>query len=471
MLVREVIDGVVSLRKDVWGPTYYLKDANSKSGLKTLYGDRVKAVQPGNMHDSREWCKKYANVSGFEVYGQQNEVLQYANEYDFHGWDFSHVLTYSLDIETSAAPDGSFPDPKYALGNIQLITIQDIHTKRCFTWGVKDYVPTGKHKVETVYTICKDEKSLMKLFLAFWEQRHPDIITGWNVDGFDVPYLINRIQIVLGQDYAKKLSPWGLVDFGVRMSKGREECDYSITGVAVLDMMELAKKFGTGARESWSLGNVAQEELGVTKLENPTESFEVFFRDEYSTFVEYNIVDAMLVTQLNDKLKLIQLALTIAYEAKINYNDVFSPVKTWDAILHNALLKLDIVTPPRQHSGMAPHIEGAYVKTPVPGMYKNVVSFDFTSLYPSIMMALNLSPETYLGQTESNVESCLAGNFPVKDPDICMAANGSMYSKKQHGIIPIVIKTYMKKRRDAKNAMLDIEREMETIKGKLDLLK
>jgi DNA polymerase elongation subunit (family B) len=463
ILVREVVDGIHSLRKDIWSPTYYLKDASNNSGLKTLYGDSVKAVKPGNMYEAREWCKQYTGISGVEVFGQQNEILQYANEYQFTGWDFKHIKAYSIDIETGSA-DGNFPDPKYALGEVQLITLQDMHTKRCYTWGTKKYTPTGKHKVETAYTQCSDEKTLLKMFLIFWEQKQPDVITGWNCDGFDMPYLVNRLNIILGPDFTKKLSPWGQVDFKLRMFQGREECEYSIVGVSVLDMMLLMKKFTTNARESWSLGSVAQEELGTTKLENPEESFDAFYRNAFDEFVEYNIVDTELVSKINDKLKLIQLACTMAYEARINYTDVYSPVKTWDAIMHNQLLSMGIVTPPRKSSGITSQIEGAYVKTPVPGMYRQIISFDFSSLYPSIMRALNLSPETYLGQTESTVESCLAGTYPKTDSEVCIAPNGSMYSKKSLGIIPLVIKLYMTKRRDAKNLMLDIERQIEQLK-------
>lgn len=477
MLVREIVDGIPSLRRDMWQPTYYIKDINADSEYVTLYGDKVKSIKPGNMFESREWCKQYANISGFDIFGQQNEILQYANEYDSHGWDLNLIKVYSLDIEVGsppARPDGSgggFPDPKFALGEIQLITIQDIHTKRCYTWGTKKYVPTGKHNVTTSYTECIDEKNLLKLFLTFWQQSCPDIITGWHVDGFDVPYLINRIQSVLGNEFAKKLSPWNQVDFKLRNYKGAEEIEYNITGVSVLDMMLLMKKFTTNARESWALGAVAQEELGITKLENPAESFYAFYSDHFSLFVEYNIVDSMLVTQLEEKLKLISLALTIAYEAKINYNDVFSPVKTWDAILHNELLAKNVVSPQRQSSGVnAFSIEGAYVKTPVPGMYKNVVAFDFLSMYPSIMIALNLSPETYLGQCDSTVDLCLSGVIPNTDPNITMGANGSLFGKKKLGIIPAVIKTYMKKRRDAKNEMLGIEQQIEAIKDQLKSL-
>jgi DNA polymerase elongation subunit (family B) len=437
--------------------------------------------------------------------------------------------------------DGGFPDPKFALGMIQLITVQNINTKRCFTWGTKSYKPTKQYSVETSYTLCKSEKDLLKLFLMFWEAEKPDVVTGWNIDGFDIPYLMNRIDTVLGREYTKKLSPWGLVDIGIKTYKGVDEIKYSITGIAVLDYMLLYKKFTFSNHESYSLAGISGDELGETKLENPTEGFSEFFSgktrvgmelpDEakyffgkkdnsseivttnsiyylsilantkqdtsngievimpnrvlldiqsnskdasslfleleeacYSTFVEYNIQDTVLITKLDDKLRLLELALTIAYEAKINYNDVYSPVKTWDAIIHNYLLDKKIVSPQRKSTGEGFSIEGAYVKTPRPGMYRNVVTFDFTSLYPSIMRALNISPETYLGQCDSNIDRCLSGDIENKDPNICMGVNGSMYSKTTAGIIPEIIKIYMKKRRDAKNEMLSLESEMEKLK-------
>lgn len=548
ILVRENVDGIPSLRKDMWKPTLYVKDLKTQNPeFTTLYGDLAKSIQPGSMSETKAWIKQYDGLDGFDIFGQTNEVLQYCNEYPHTGWAFSKIKTFSIDIETAAAPDGGFPDPKFALGMVQLITIQNVHTKRCFTWGTKKYTPTKYYSVNTSYTLCKSEKDLLKQFLLFWESEKPDVVTGWNIDGFDIPYLMNRIESILGREYTKKLSPWGFVDIGLKTYKGVEEISYSITGVAVLDYMLLYKKFTFGNHESYSLAGISSDELDKTKLENPTEGFEEFFTGKtrigmdspdaakyfsgkadyynnivttnsiyylsilantkhdvdcgidvlmpnkimldaqanttdhlelftelaatcYSTFVEYNVQDTVLVTMLDDKLKLLELALTISYEAKVNYADVYSPVKTWDAIIHNHLLAKNIVSPQRQSTGDGYSIEGAYVKTPVPGMYKNVVSFDFTSLYPSIMMAINISPETYLGQCNSDIDRCLAGDFEIKDPDVCMGVNGATYDRTKLGAIPEIIKIYMKKRRDAKNEMLEVEKEIELIKTELSSL-
>ena len=463
ILVREITDGIPNLRKVKFEPTYYIKSVDGK--FTSLYGDKAKDVHPGGMYESKEWIKSYVNVGDFEIFGQTNEILQFANGYNFTGWDFNQIKTFSIDIETSASPDGSFPDPKYALGVVQLITIQDFHTKRFYTWGLKPYNKKSL-KIKTEYTHCVDEKNLLKQFLMFWEQQRPDVVTGWNSNGFDMPYLINRIIKILDQSYANKLSPWGNVTFKLREYKGREEIEFSIAGVSCLDYLELYKKFTFGNHESYSLGNISSEELGTTKLVNPTDSFEKFYTEHGDgLFIDYNLTDVLLVSMLEEKLKLIQLAMTMAYEARVNYEDVFSPVKVWDAILHNDLLKDNIVSPQRKSSGIPVNIEGAYVITPVPGMYHNVTTIDFLSLYPSIMVGLNLSPETYLGQCDSNVEKCLNGVYENKDPDVSMGVNGSLYSRKKPGIMPKVIKKYMKMRRDDKNAMLEYDKQIEVIKS------
>jgi DNA polymerase elongation subunit (family B) len=398
---------------------------------------------------------------------------EFLNDYEFYDEIKCVWCKYSDSCYSEKTGGGEFPDPKYALGNVQLITLQDFTTKQFYTWGLKDYVPTKTIPETTKYMKCADEKSLLKMFLLHWEQFRPDVVTGWNSNGFDLPYIINRTIQLLGVELVKKLSPWGIVDFEVRTYKGKEEADFKIVGVACLDFMELYKKFTFGTHESYALGSIASEELGVTKLENPTSSFEEFYEVHgEGLFVDYNVRDTSLVSMLEEKLKLIQLATTMAYKARVNYEDVFSPVKTWDAILHNMLLAEGVVSPQRQKSGGAGFsIVGAYVKEPIPGLYKDIVSFDFTSLYPSIMMALNISPETYLGQMESDVDLCLSGFYRNENQDVAMAPNGALFSKKQHGIIPRVIKMYLKDRRAAKNAMLDVERQIEVVKAKLAKLK
>jgi len=271
----------------------------------------------------------------------------------------------------------------------------------------------------------------------------------------------------------KKLSPWGVVEFKkVRTGGfgGEERTVVNIAGVSALDYMLLYKKFVFVKHESYSLGHIAQEELGTTKLDHSEyRNFNEFIDKGWNKFVAYNVIDTKLVSQLEDKLKLIELAYTLSYLAKINYTSVFGPVKMWDAIIHNELKRDNVVIPLRQtNSGSGESIEGAYVKDPITGFKEWEVSLDATSLYPSIMMTLNLSPETYLGQSDVNLELLLAEKQTMEPLEgEAWAPSGARYSKQTRGIIPKLIEKYMAMRKDAKKRMLGKEQELENIKSEL----
>lgn len=463
ILVREVRDGIRSNRKEQWRPTLYMRDQGKEdSGLRSLYGDRVKPIQPGTIRDCKDFAKQYENVSGFDIFGQLNYQLQYMSQYAMGDWDFKQVKCLGIDIECKVPPGGGFPKPENALGEINLITLQDVHTKRCYTFGTLEKPEKCDY---TNYTYCIDEANLLKMFLAFWEQNMPDVVTGWNSNGFDLPYIINRIKKVLGEDYVKKLSPWGMVDCEMKEYKGKMELKFRITGVQCLDYMLLMKKFTYGGRESWSLGAVASEELDETKRANPGKTFEDFYTNYPDLFIDYNVQDTKLVTKMDEKMQLLQMALTIAYMARVNFEDVYSPVKLWDNIIHNMLIAEGVVVPQRKHTGLGGDaIVGAYVKDPKPGMYYDVGSIDATSLYPSLMLTLNLSPETYLGQAYSTIEMCLDGNYVNKDPNVSMGANGSLFDKTKLGVIPRLIVDYMTRRKTTKKEMLGLEQEAENFK-------
>jgi DNA polymerase elongation subunit (family B) len=461
VLIREIRDGVRTSRKEKFKPTIYIKDFGvPPTEFTSLYGDLVRAIQPGSIKECKDYFKKMEGTQNFEIFGQLNYGLQYMGQYPMGSWLFSHLNVQSIDIECMKPPGGGFAKPEFALGEINLITMQNYHTKQCITFGTLE---SGDIKT-TQYVKCVDEKSLLKMFLQHWEQNMPDIITGWNSNGFDLPYLINRITKILGMAYTKKLSPWGEVSCEVREYMGKLELKIRILGVQCMDLMLLMKKFTYGGRESWALGSVAQDEIGETKRENPADTFEEFYLKFPEMFVDYNVQDTRLVTKINEKNQLLELAVTIAYMARVNYEDVYSPVKLWDNIIHNMLLEEKIVIPQRQHSDSGKEIVGAYVKVPVPGMYKDIGSIDATSLYPSLMMTLNLSPETYMGMTASSIEACLEGIYANDDPDVAMGANGALFRTTTIGIIPRLIAKYMAARKTAKKEMLKLEQELENIK-------
>lgn len=464
--VREVIDGIPNKRKDQWYPTLYVKGTPKDNipGFKTLYGEDAYSVNPGTIPECREFVNQYEGVTGFEIFGQLNYSLQYMNEYNPSGWVYDRVNCWSIDIETKIPEDEngvtSFPIPKTVAGEVLLITLVDMHNGRAFTFGSKSY--DGK---DTHYTHCVDEYNLLKQFILFWEQRNIDIITGWNIGQFDLPYLYNRISRILGEEWAKKLSPWNRVNYKEKKFKGRDEYDMHISGVSILDYIDLYKKYTYVKQESYSLGHIAQEELGHTKVDHSQyASFNEFWQKDWKLFTYYNIVDTLLVKQLDDKLKLIELVLTMAYEARINYEDVASPVKLWDAIIHNHCLANKVVIPQQDKENSYNTLDGAYVKEPKPGWYYNIVSLDATSLYPSIIMTNNISPETYVGNCGADIESFLNGYKPDVDKNYVVTPVGAIYSKEKRGVLPELVEKFMAMRKKAKNEMLSLEQQYEDTK-------
>ena len=231
-------------------------------------------------------------------------------------------------------------------------------------------------------------------FFKFWTKNYPDIITGWNTKFFDLPYLCNRIKYLVGDKVINKLSPWGLIEQEQITVRGRAQTAYDIKGITMLDYLDLYKKFISIRQESYKLDYIAKVELGGDgKDTNPYDTFREWYTNDFQSFVDYNIKDVEIVDQLEDKLKLIELILTMAYEAKINYQDVFSEVRFWDTLIYNFLLKKNIHLPPRGDNVKEEKYTGAYVKTPQVGEHKWIVSFDINSLYPHLIMQYNISPE------------------------------------------------------------------------------
>jgi len=293
----------------------------------------------------------------------------------------------------------------------------------------------------------------------------PDVVTGWNIQLFDIPYICKRLNRVLGEKLMKRMSPWGLVTESKKFIKGREHSVFDVGGCSVLDYLDLYKKFTYKAQESYRLDYIAEVELGQKKLDHSEfDTFKDFYTHGWQKFIEYNIVDVELVDRLEDKMKLIELALTMAYDAKVNYNDVFYQVRMWDNIIYNYLKKSDIVIPPKIRSDKNEKYAGAYVKEPIPGKYDWVVSFDLNSLYPHLIMQYNISPETLLDERHptATVDRILNEeiNFEMyKDNAVC--ANGAMYRKDVRGFLPELMEKMYGDRVIFKKRMLQAKQQYE----------
>jgi DNA polymerase elongation subunit (family B) len=463
-LVRGYENGKHFMTREKFYPTFFVK-SNKKTEYKTLDGEYVKDIQPGTVRECRDFIQKYDGVENFKIYGNERFIYQYISDMypeDEVKFDISKIKLTTIDIEV--ASENGFPDVESAAEEILLITLQDYNTKKIRTWGLGEYNNTQKN---VIYKSFTSEYDLLSNFINWWmsEDNIPEVITGWNSAMYDIPYLVRRLDRVLGEKLMKRISPWGLITERKTVIKGREQIHYDIGGISQLDYLDLYKKFTYKAQESYRLDYIAEVELGQKKLDHSEfDTFKEFYTKGWDKFCKYNIIDVELVDRMEDKMKLIELALTMAYDAKVNYNDVFSQVAMWDSIIYNYLKKQNIVIPPKTKSEKSEKYAGAYVKEPVPGVYDWVVSFDLTSLYPSLIMEFNISPETLLDEKCPNVsvDKILnqSLNFEMyKDYSVC--ANGAMFRKDVRGFLPELMEKIFKERSIYKKKMLAAKQQYE----------
>jgi len=459
LLLRYVNNGQAFKSKVPYRPTLFVP-AKEASDWNTLEGNPVSPTKFESIKEGMEYVERYKDVEGFTFYGQTQFQYQYITETypKTINWDKDLIKLFSIDIET--ATENGFPNIQEANEEVLLITIKDNHHKQIVTFGSRPYMTDRK---DVKYMFCKDEADLLKTFVVFWSNNYPDVVTGWNINGFDIPYLVNRIRLVLGDEYVKRMSPWGIVnDKKAYVGGGTTIQSYSFVGISVLDYMDLYKKFTYTNQESYALNYIASVELNKKKLENPEDNFKDFYTNHWKTFVDYNIHDTELVDMLEDKMKLIELVYTLAYSSKVNYEDVFSPVRMWDCIIFNYLYERKITIPLKEENGKSEVFEGAYVKDPITGPHKWVASFDLNSLYPHLIMQYNMSPETLTDtRIDTNVDKLLTKtpmNVPV---GLSTSGNGWCFTKEKRGFLPALMEEMYNNRSKFKKQMLKAEQEYE----------
>ena len=462
-LVRGYEKGNYFQTREKFSPTLFMKSPKSKSKYKTLSGEYVTPVQPGSVKECRAFIEQYSNVEGVSIYGNDKYIYQYISEtypQEEIKFDVSKVRIFTIDIEV--ASENGFPTTEDVAEEILAITIQNNATKQIVSWGQGAFVNKKKN---VSYVNCDSEVHLLRSFLAFWTKNYPDVITGWNCQLYDIPYICGRMDRVLGEKEMKTFSPWNMVRRGEVFIQGRSHISYDVSGISCLDYLDLYKKFTYKAQESYRLDHIAEVELGKKKLDHSEfDTFKDFYTKGWQKFIEYNIIDVELVDELEDKMKLIELALTMAYDAKVNYTDVFYQVRMWDTIIYNYLKRKNIVIPPKEESSKNEKYAGAYVKEPIPGKYDWVVSFDLNSLYPHLIMQYNISPETLIDERHpsATVDRILNEeiNFEMyKDNAVC--ANGAMYRKDIRGFLPELMEKMYGDRVIFKKRMLKAKQEYE----------
>tara|TARA_A200000159_G_scaffold154194_1_gene166831 strand:+ start:618 stop:3107 length:2490 start_codon:yes stop_codon:yes gene_type:complete len=443
-----------------FSPTLYVLSKN-KEKFKTLDGKYVSPVKFGAAREAREFIKTYDGVENFEVHGYERFVYQYIRE-QFPkevDYDINQMKVYALDIEVQC--ENGFPNVEEAAEEMLSITIKDMITKKYYSWTTKEFDAPEGLELNVSWT----EQEMLTNFLKWWAENTPDILTGWNVNLYDMPYIARRINRVLGEKWMKSLSPWNRANEREVYVQGRKNYAYDISGINILDYLDLYRKFTYSNQESYRLDHIAFVELGQRKVDHSEyENFKDFYTSDWQKFMEYNIQDVELIDRLEDKMKLLELAITMSYDAKVNFEDVYSQVRMWDTMIYNYLTDRNVVVPPRKAAAKKDEkYAGAYVKEPIPGKYDWVVSFDLNSLYPHLIMQYNISPET-LWETRhpsASVERILKQEIDF-DGKFAVCANGAQYRKDIHGFLPEMMQTIYDERTIYKKKMLIAKQENET---------
>jgi DNA polymerase elongation subunit (family B) len=424
--------------RDHYSP-YLFHSSNKKTETiyKNIYGQSVVRKDFANIKDANDFIKKYDEVDGMQIYGlnRWSNVYIYDNfkDQEFHR---RYIKIGFLDIEVES--DDGFPHPSDANKQVTAIGIR-IGKKRII-FGYGDYTP---HADNIYYIKCQNEYQMLHKFIDAWEKLDLDIVTGWNTEFFDIPYLVNRIGKLFNEDMVNRLSPWRKINSRtVKTNFGTEEVTYEFAGIQCIDYLSVYKKFQLEPRESYRLDFVAEIELGRQK-EDYSEYGNLFtlYKENFQKFIEYNITDVDLVFELDEKLGYFDQIFAVSYDAGVNYIDTLGSVLIWDTIIHNHLMDTYTVIPASHKVASSLYsIEGGYVKPPLIGLHNNVVSFDLNSLYPHLIQQYNIGPDTRVSPNDElcsilnglNVDSMLDGKLDTDllvKYNVTVTPNGQFYTR------------------------------------------
>jgi len=458
------------MRKVKFKPTLFVR-ARENATHKSLIGDvPLGATRFNSMTEARDWIGQYQDVHGFEIFGTQNYVTQFIQqEYpDDIQFDITKINIASFDIEVDIS--GGYADIDSADKEITSIAYKSSKSDTYHLLGRKDFdkhqTITGIDPDDISFMKFDTEEALLRRFIDIWTYDYPDVVTGWNVEYFDIQYLLTRVTRLLGEETTKKFSPWGQIRPQSRTFFGKDQRTYQISGISIIDYMDAFKKFGYkyGPQESYKLDHIAHVVLGEKKLDySEYGNLNALYEQNPQLYLDYNLKDTQLIQRMEDESGLLSLVLTVAYGGGVNYTDAFGTVGIWETTIYRRLMKDKVVPNLKGGPGeRAGELVGGYVKDPKVGMHPWVVSFDLNSLYPHLMLQYNLSPETYVESTREYVsqEMVLDGKYQNQS-EYAVCANGACFRKDKLGIIPEIIDEYYGNRKKIKQDMLKVEQEIE----------
>jgi len=448
---------------------YIFIPSNKPTGYQSIHGQDVEPKEFDSIWDVKQYIKEHEGWQGFNIYGYTRWAYLYIYDtYKDIKPDSNLINVVNIDIEVMS--NDGFPDPNVAEREVTAIAL--IRRDLKIVLGCKDFDARG---MENVYYIkCDNEKHLLNKFLQAWERMDADVVTGWNTEFFDIPYLVNRITKICGEESVNRLSPWGIVTERMvyRQGSDKQSQTYQIFGVASLDYLAVYKKFRLQPRESYRLDFIAETELGRKKLDySEYASLHDLYEQNFQKYIEYNIEDTQLIFDLEEKLGFIGQIFAISYDAKINYTDTLSSVLMWDVITHNHLMDHNKVVPTNPSHRQNRKIVGGYVKDPQVGIHNWVMSFDLNSLYPHLIMQYNISPDTV---SHENFYSVSDQNQPIsvdallkqeidttalKQMNRTVTPNGRMYSTGDQGFLAAIMQRMYDDRVEYKKKMIHAKQE------------
>lgn len=446
---------------------YLFIPTKEKSKYKSIHGQPMKRMDFANIREAKNFFHEYKDVENFNIYGMENfDYLYIYDHYRNQQPDTRLIKSAIIDIEVDS--EDGMPDIERAEHEITAITID--YDDIVFAFSTVDFVPPQKH---VRYIKCKDEKDILVKFLKLMQHEDwaPDVISGWYIEGFDIPYTVNRIIRLLGEDAARLLSPWARLESKSVYINGRQIETYVPVGVAILDYMLIYKKF-VGVRKpqpTYSLNHIANVELGEEKLDYSNYgNLNRLFKENPQLFMEYNVRDCDLVRRIDKKQNLFDLVYYIAYNSMANFTDALGTVRAWDAMIHAYLMDQNIVISKAKRGNVSSDIAGGFVKSPLAGLHKWVMSFDLTSLYPHLIMQYNIGPDTVADSVRRlDIDMAILENpiheysDYIREHNVAMAANGFLYKKDHQSFLSGLMDKLFNERDEVKKQMLALKQRKE----------
>jgi len=435
--------------------TRYAYEKATNGEFTTLYGDKVTKIY--------KYSKDDANLFESDVPETTRVLVDTYTDSDIPS-EGHVVLTYDIECEMTSG----LPNPEEATNELTSIALHDSATNQYWVLVMdKDGLMAEKTTDKAIVIPFRDERDMLMKYLELYEMINPTIVTGWNIDYFDTPMLYNRIKRLLGENHANRLSPIGQCFWSPYRKR------FFMAGVSYLDYLSLYKNFTYSELDSYRLDSIAQRELGKGKIEYEG-NLDLLFKDDIEKFIEYNLVDVELVVEFDEKLQFIDTARGICHAGHVPYEDFVYSSKYLEGAMLTYLKRKNIVAPnkpaDRQERMQAlrdnneEKFIGAYVKAPIVGKYDWIYDLDLTSLYPSIIMSINISPETKVGKIndwdsqkymKGEVDTYYIGEDAISKENLkeylekskfSIASNGVLYRTDVVGCIPDILDTWFKQR-------------------------